>query len=344
MKRHNNLWEKIISMETLRSSHEQAKKGKSHYTAVKEVEKDVEKHLKIIRESLLNKTFTTGKYKIEDRMEGGKMRRIYKLAYYPDRIIQHALISVIGPIFRKSLIRDTFQSLPCRGTSDARRRVQKAMTGEDTPKYALKMDIKKYYPSVNNEKLKQIIKLKIKCKDTLWLIDNILDSMEGLPIGNLTSQYFGNVYLYPFDWWVKQTLKTKHYFRYCDDIIMLSNDKKQLRLWRKEIEIKLAELDLTIKNDWQIYGLEKQGVDFVGYVFSPNHTRLRTTITDKFKAHALKAKRKQISAKRALQVFVAYKGWMMRSNAKLLWRKHVTTTIINWVKDIYSTNPLKGAI
>ncbi len=342
MKRHGNLWEKIISIENLTAAHEQAKKGKSHYTAVKKTEKDVEGNIAKVREMLLNKTFTTGTYKIEDRMEGGKLRRIYKLPYYPDRIVQHALIAVIGPIFRKSLIRDTFQSLPSRGTSDARRRVQKAMTGEDTPKYALKMDIKQYYPSIDNKKLKSIIETKIKCPDTLWLIDNVLASMPGLPIGNLTSQYFGNVYLYQFDWWVKQTLKAKHYYRYCDDIIILGNTKQELRQWYKQIEIALGDLGLTIKPDWQIYALDKQGVDFVGYVFSPNQTRIRKSIAHRFRAHAASVKKTELI--KALRGFVAYKGWLMRANTKQLWRKHVTKKIIKAVNTVFLTNPIKGAI
>jgi hypothetical protein len=342
MQRHGNLWEQIVSTQNLLEAHKQAKKGKSHYTAVKRTERNVEENIAKIRESLLSKTFTTGVYKIEDRMEGGKMRRIYKLPYYPDRIVQHALIAVIGPIFRKSLIRDTFQSLPCRGTADARRRVQKAMTGEHTPKYALKMDIKQYYPSIDNEKLKVIIAAKIKCKETIWLIHNILDSMPGLPIGNLTSQYFGNVYLYQFDWWAKQTLKAKHYFRYCDDIIMLADTKEELRDWRKEVENKLGNLGLTIKPDWQIYGLDKQGVDFVGYVFSPNKTRIRKSIAERFRNHAAVAKK--LGPLKAIRVFVAYKGWMMRANAKRLWRKYVTPKIIKWVNPVFLTNPIKGAV
>jgi retron-type reverse transcriptase len=342
MKRHGNLWEKIISIENLTAAHEQAKKGKSHYTAVKKTEKDVEGNIAKVREMLLNKTFTTGTYKIEDRMEGGKLRRIYKLPYYPDRIVQHALIAVIGPIFRKSLIRDTFQSLPSRGTSDARRRVQKAMTGEDTPKYALKMDIKQYYPSIDNKKLKSIIETKIKCPDTLWLIDNVLASMPGLPIGNLTSQYFGNVYLYQFDWWVKQTLKAKHYYRYCDDIIILGNTKQELRQWYKQIAIALGDLGLTIKPDWQIYALDKQGVDFVGYVFSPNQTRIRKSIAHRFRAHAASVEKTELI--KALRGFVAYKGWLMRANTKQLWRKHVTKKIIKAVNTVFLTNPIKGAI
>lgn len=342
MKRHNNLWDKIVSIENLTQAHHQAKKGKGHYTDVKIIEKNVDHYIAKIHKMLINKTFSTGKYKIEDRIEGGKMRRIYKLPYYPDRIVQHALIAFIGPIFRKSLIRDTFQSLPNRGTSDARRRVQKAMKGDNAPKYALKMDIKKYYPSVNNKKLIQIIKRKIKCKDTIWLIDNIISSIDGLPIGNLTSQYFGNIYLYSFDWWVKQELNANHYFRYCDDMVILSNNKAELRQWRKKIEQKLFDLDLEIKKDWQIYGLEKQGVDFVGYVFSPNKTLLRKTIADRFKKQAKKAQ--SLDRLTALRIFVAYKGWIMRANAKHLWRKYITNKIIKWVKPVFANNPIKGSI
>lgn len=343
MKRHGDLWKHITSMETLRASHALAKRGKGHYAAVQEVEADVEGHLQRLQQDLLSKTFTTGQYIIEDRMEGGKMRRIYKLPYYPDRIVQHALMSAVGPIFRRSLIRDTFQSLPDRGTSDARRRVQKMMKS-DPQAYALKMDIRKYYPNVNNDLLKEVIRRKIKCKDTLWLMDNIIDSMNGLPIGNLTSQYFGNVFLYKFDWWVKQELKVKYYYRYCDDLVLFHNDKAVLRDWYKKIESYLAEIGLEIKPTWQIVDTQKQGVDFVGYVFGPRKTSLRRAIVKKFKKHSAKSRRFAFIPEKVLQVFVAYKGWMMRCNAKELWRRHVTNRIIKYCNNVYKTNPLKGCV
>lgn len=343
MKRHGNLWQHITSMDTLKGAHAIAKQGKGHYASVKEVEKDVEGHLQRLQQDLLNKTFTTGHYVIEDRMEGGKMRRIYKLPYYPDRIVQHALMSAVGPIFRRSLIRDTFQSLPNRGTSDARRRVQQMMK-TDPQAYALKMDIRKYYPNVNNDKLKQVIRRKIKCKDTLWLADNILDSMDGLPIGNLTSQYFGNIFLYEFDWWVKQDLKAKYYYRYCDDLVLFSNDKAVLRSWRLSVQTYLHNLGLEIKPDWQIVDTDKQGVDFVGYVFGPKKTRLRKTIAQRFKAHTKKAAKKTITAQKAIDGLVAYKGWIMRCSAKKLWRKNVKRNTIRYCNTVYKTNPLQGAI
>ena len=343
MKRHGNLWQHITNLDTLKGAHILAKRGKGHYASVKEVEKDVEGHLKRLQQDLINKTFKTGQYIIEDRMEGGKMRRIYKLPYYPDRIVQHALMSVVGPIFRRSLIRDTFQSLPDRGTSDARRRVQKMMKA-DPQAYALKMDIRKYYPNVNNDKLKEVIRRKIKCKDTLWLMDNIIDSMDGLPIGNLTSQYFGNIFLYEFDWWVKQELKAKYYFRYCDDLVLFHNDKVALRSWQLSIQTYLHNMGLSIKPDWQIVSTEKQGVDFVGHVFGAKQTRLRKTIAQRLEAHANKCKRQEIPAKKAIDGLAAYKGWVMRCNAKTLWRKNVTRRVAAYCNDVYKTNPLKGCV
>lgn len=338
MIRHGNLFESITDIETLRYAYQMSRRGKSHYTAVKRFERNVDANLKNIQQALIDKTFKTGGYKIEDRMEGGKMRRIYKLPYSPDRIVQHALMSVVGPIIRRSLIRDTFQSLPERGTADARRRVQKFIKANQ-PRYALKLDIRKYYPSVNNDRLKQMVRRKIKCPDTLWLIDDILDSMDGLPIGNLTSQYFGNFYLYQFDWWVKQGLGVGGYYRYCDDLILFANSKAQLRAWFYQIESKLNGLELDVKPDWQIVPMQKQGVDFVGFVFMLDKTKLRPSIARNFKTASKK--------KTGLELFaslIAYKGWMMRANAKMLWRKHVSGRIIKQSKLFYKHTPLRGRI
>lgn len=287
--------------------------------------------------------FTTSEYQIEDRVESGKMRRIYKLPYYPDRIVHHALMAVVGPIFRRAMIRDSFQSLPNRGTSDARRRVQKMMKS-DPQKYALKMDIRLYYPSVSNCLLKKIIRKWIKCPFTLALIDNIIDSMYGLPIGGLPSQYFGNVFLTPFDWWVKQQLRVKYYYRYCDDLVLFSGSKAQLRVWQSIIERRLSDMGLTVKPDWQIIDTEKQGVDFVGYVFYPDKTKLRPSIAKNFKRHAKRSRTNQIDLLKGAQGLIAYKGWMMRANAKQLWRHHVPYKYARKCGILFKTNPLRGAI
>ena len=228
MKRHGNLFEQIVDIENIKLAHRSARKGKAFYAEVKMVDSDVEYYCREIQKTLINQTFTTSEYEIEDRFDGRKMRTIYKLPYYPDRIVQHALLNVVGKIFTASFIRDTFQSITGRGTSDAMRRVKKLVRSNECPKYALKIDVEKYYPSVDNAKLKAMVRRKIKCNQTLWLFDDIIDSMQGLPIGNYTSQHLGNLYLNQFDWEVKQKIKPIGYFRYCDDIVFMDDCKEKL--------------------------------------------------------------------------------------------------------------------
>ena len=320
MKRHGNLFEQIIDIENLRLSHQNARKGKLHYKAVKEIDEDPEKYLLEIQQMLKDGAFDTSPYIIMELQDDKKLRTIHKLPYFPDRIIQHALINIIGPIFLKSFIRDTFQAIPGRGTSDAARRVKLAIrTG--IPKYGVKLDIKKYYQSIDTDVLKQLIRLKIKCEKTLWLIDNIIDSTQGVPIGNYTSQYFGNIYLYQFDWYVKQQLGLKHYYRYCDDIVFVIEDKQKITPTILNIQSYLKTLKLTIKSPiiTNIYNL---GLDFVGFVFFDKFTLLRQSLVFNFKhkISQIKSYYRNMSRPQVISGIMAYKGWMKQASAKHLWR------------------------
>jgi hypothetical protein len=220
------------------------------------------------------------------------------------------------------LIRDTFQSITGRGTSDAADRVKALVRSERCPKYALKLDIQKYYPSVNNDLLKQMLRKKIKCPDTLWLIDDIIDSIKGLPIGNYTSQLFGNINLNGFDWWMKQTIKPDGYFRYCDDLLVFADSSKKLMMIKALIQIYLQPLNLTIKNNWLISNVRKDGVDFVGYLFRPESTRLRKNISTNIKRLCQSMRFTCTGSLKELSSLMAYKGWVKRASAKLLWRKY----------------------
>jgi hypothetical protein len=328
MKRHGNLWESIVNPINIKAAHIAARRGKGHYSEVKMVNEKMDELLEQVRLSLVNKTFTTSPYEVEERFDGRKMRTIHKLPYYPDRIVQHALIQVVGSIWRSSFIRDTFQSIPTRGTDDARRRVTKAIR-RDNPKYALKMDIKKYYPSVQNDLLKQIVRRKIKCQDTLWLIDNIIDSTQGLPIGNYTSQDLGNLYLCDFDWVMKHQ-GIKHYYRYCDDIVVMSDSKEQLHKLRVEMFERLSVLGLSIKPTWQVFDVQAQGLDFVGFVFRPSHILLRKGIATKFKRKGRDIVRywQTMPPTKIVNGLMAYWGWIKHVNAKNLWRFVVNIKIL----------------
>lgn len=338
MKRHGNLFEKIIDIENIRLAHKLAQRGKQHYTAVKRINKNPEPFLERIQKMLIAGTFTTSKYKTEMRFDGGKWREIHKLPYYPDRIVQHAIMNVCGHIWRKMFIRDTFQSIEGRGTHDARRRVE-AYLKSDPKAHAIKIDIKKYYPSVDNGLMKQCIRKSIKCVKTLRLLDDIIDSHKGLPIGNYTSQYFGNLFLTKFDWWVKQVIRLKGYFRYCDDIVFMHTNSKYLHSVLVIAIHKLESLKLEVKTKITYRYVQKQGLDFCGFVFFGFHVKLRKNI-----ASNLRIKAKQTCPDKLLNSLMSYWGWIKRIQAKALWRKVITNDILLLTDDVYSSQPLRGTL
>lgn len=330
MKRHGDLWDKITDLENIRQAHYAARKGKSHYTEVKWVNENEEAAIKAIQRSLVQRTFTTSAYEVEDRFDGRKMRTIHKLPYYPDRIVQHALIQVCEPIWKASFIRDTFQSITGRGTHDARKRVKLAVR-QNPRAYVLKFDIRKYYPSIDNDVMKEKVRRKIKCPKTLWLLDDIIDSCKGLPIGNYTSQYLGNLYLNDFDWYVKQAIKPLSYFRYCDDLVIFARDAQQAHDIRREV---FAILDkhyrLGVKKDWQVFPLASRGLDFVGFVFRPNILRLRKNIAKgvREKARAIRKNGLSISPYKVVNGAGSYWGWCKHGGAKALWAKIMTAPVL----------------
>lgn len=240
------------------------------------------------------------------------MRTIHKLPYYPDRIVQHALVNVCADTWIKSMIRDTFQSIPGRGTTDCFKRTNRAIK-QHKPTYAMKIDIKKFYPSAKPEHVLQPHVFRIKCPQTFALLSEIINSLPCLPLGNHTSQYAGNLLLSPTDWHVKQELGIKFYFRYCDDIVILHDDWDYLLHVREVIKQRLAIIDLEIKDVIDIRDLRSQCLDFVGYRMNHHGTWLRKRLADNFK-HACRTGKKQ--------ALPSYYGWIKHANAKRLWYKH----------------------
>ena len=338
MNRHGNLWQKIISSENINLAYEKAKSGKGHYRDVKMIETDSDKYLKKLQRNLVKGRFTTSPYTKEIRQEGGKLREIHKLPFYPDRIVQHALMNELGPILRNSMIRDTFQSFKGRGTSDCRRRIQKLTKTKACPYYAAKVDIRKFYQSVDNNILKQKLRTKVKCPQTLSLIDNIVDSIQGLPIGNLTSQDFGNFYLNSLDWDIKQNFKPAGYYRYCDDIVVFSDSKKELREIVSHISAVCDSLSVPIKPNWEIVDVYKQGIDFIGFVFKHNRTMLRKNLAMNF---SKTVKESPVSVK-TLRQLMAYKGWFKHSNSYSLWSEMITESYSNKFTGFFNENPLRA--
>jgi len=343
MKRYNNLYSKIYDMENIKLAHKNARRGKAHYSEVKIVEADPEKYFNGIYRILKDKTFKNSEYKMFIKVDKGKKREIFKLPYFPDRIIHHCIMNILEPIWMKTLITDTYSSLKNRGIHKGVKRVKRALKDRENTQYCLKMDVKKFYPSIDHTVLKQIIRKKIKDKNLLWLLDQIIDSANGVPIGNYLSQYFANLYLSGLDHWLKEQKKCKYVFRYCDDICVLHSDKRHLSQLRKEISKYLTtKLNLTLKENWQVFPVNVRGIDFLGYRFFHDYTLLRKNTASRFKKRIKKIKKnyKILTPINILSGIMSYWGWMKYANCYRLQNKYIDEDIKKITTDICTKNKL----
>ena len=337
-------------MENIKLAHCNARKGKKHYSQVKVVDANLEYYAQRLHNMLKNKTFENSNYIIFRRNFGGKEREIFKLPYFPDRIIHHCIMQILEPIWKKSLIRDTYSSIKGRGLHDGVRRIKKALKDIKGTKYCLKLDIKKFYPSVNHDILKKIIRRKIKCPDTLWLLSKIIDSTDGIPIGNYLSQYFGTIYLSGLDHFIKETLGVDYYFRYCDDMVILMSNKDKLWSTFREINKYCKTLSVSLKGNYQVFPIDIRGVDFLGYRFFHHFTLLRKSIAIRFQQRIryIKSKRNKVSGLNVVNSIMSYYGWMKHGNCWRLFTKYVDTDVRNIVAEscalLNQNNPLKEVL
>jgi RNA-directed DNA polymerase len=346
MKRYGNLFEKICDIDNLMLAHQNARKGKSSYREVQMIDKNPRYYAEILQKMLFDQNFKTSKYQIFWKDCGTKKRLIHKLPYWPDRIVQHAIMQILEPIWLPTLIRDTFQSIKGRGTHDARQRIQKIVRSDDAV-YCLNLDIKKFYPSVDNDLMKQIVRQKIKCKETLHLLDDIVDSTLGLPVGNYISQILGNVYLSSLDHYMKERLKVKYYYRYCDDIVIFAKTKEELHRIKDRLFSYIDNLRLEVKSNWQIFPLTKRPLDFIGWVFSKKSTRLRKRTAKRFetKCKQIKRNHRRIDEQHALSSIMSYWGQIKYVNAKCLWKKVMDGEMLSKTdKYCVKSNPIRGKV
>lgn len=321
MKRIGNLYEKICDIDNLYLADQKAGKGKSMTHCVARHRKNQEENLKKLHESLAIGSFTTSEY-TTFRIFDPKEREIYRLPYYPDRIVHHAIMNILEPIFVSIFTKDTYSCIKGRGIHGVVKNIRKALSDVENTQYCLKLDIRKFYPSINHDILKATIRRKIKDKRLLLLLDNIIDSAPGVPIGNYLSQYFANLYLAYFDHWVKENLKVRYYFRYAYDIVTLDADKINLHNLLFEIRNYLWDnLRLEVKSNWQVFPVSSRGIDFVGYVFYHTHTRMRKRIKKKFCKKAYLLRKKGIAQQEYIQKLSPWIGWAKHCNGKHLLKK-----------------------
>lgn len=302
-----NLFPKIIDFENLYIAALEARKGKRFRDEVLKFNSQLEENLIIIQNELLYKTYEVGKYR-QFFIHDPKKRLIMALPF-KDRVVQWAVYRILYPLYDKQFIFDSYGCRVGKGTHKAADRLQYWLRQVDRKSqkyYYLKLDISKYFYRVNHAILLDILRKKIADNDLMWLLETIVNSEDvafglpagmeaddcpeeerlfdtGMPIGNLTSQLFANVYLNELDQYVKHKLRIHYYIRYMDDIIILSDNKKYLHKAKEDIGIFLkSALALDLNNKTAIRPISL-GVEFVGFKIWPTHRKLKKKTLKKIK-------------------------------------------------------------
>jgi RNA-directed DNA polymerase len=313
MKRIGNIYQQICSLENLQLADLKAGKGKAWQYGVRLHRRNQEGNIQLLQQMLITKTYRTSPYTTFKVYET-KEREVFRLPYYPDRITHHAIMNVLEKPFVDVFTKDSYSCIKKRGIHAAAYKLRDALVDVPGTLYCLKIDIKKFYPSVDHDILKKLLRRKFKDQDLLWLLDEIIDSAPGLPIGNYLSQYLANFYLTYFDHWIKELIGLKYYFRYADDIVILHRDKNHLHSLLRSISTYLAEnLKLQVKKNYQVFPVSSRGIDFLGYVFFHTHVRLRKTIKKSFARMIANRKNKPSIA--------SYMGWVSHCNGNHLVKK-----------------------
>lgn len=293
MKRFTNLWCQITDFANLLEAARKAQKGKRYRDNILAFNYNRESELLDLQATLIAQTYRPGAYRTFEIVE--PKRRLISAAPYRDRVVHHALCNIIAPLVEPSFIYDSYANRVGKGSHRA---LDRFIHFSRNRRFVLQCDLQKYFPSIDHNIIKAVIRRKIKCKNTLWLIDSIIDNSNeqppavfhfpgddllspidrrrGLPIGNLTSQFFANWYLNPFDHFVKNTLRVKNYVRYVDDFALFSDSREFLQDARQAIEENLATLRLKIHPVKSQLFETRHGANFLGFRVLPDRIRVRT--------------------------------------------------------------------
>ncbi len=344
MRRIDNLYDKIISIDNLRRADERARRGKSHTYGVRMHDRNREANILALHEALLTMTYNTSEYSVF-RIHEPKERLIYRLPYYPDRILHHAIMAVLEPIWVGTFTHNTFSCVKGRGIEGCARSVERHIRKyAGRPLYCLKIDLRKFYPTMPHSTLKRVIRRKIKDERVLWLLDEIIDSVNGtphpvnegevccgesLPIGNYLSQYLANLVLAPLMHKVNEQWHIDA-DEYADDMVFYGDDKRSLHdafhtKIRPYIE---GVLGLQVKGNWQVFPVarnraDKHGraLDFVGYKFYREQKLMRKSIKQRFCRAVARLNKAEVSAQVYKQRVAPWLGWAKHSNSRHLLRR-----------------------
>ncbi len=319
MKRYGHLWDKFVDPDNLRLAIKNASRGKRWQRKVQKVLAREDEFLHELHSMLVNNQYHTAEYKTKLIYEP-KQRTIFILPFYPDRIVHHAIMQVLEPIWDNLLISDSYA---CRLGKGQHAGSKRCMQWVRQYRYCLKCDVSKFYPSIDHGVLKSIIRKKLKDPILLKFLDEIIDSVpngKNVPIGNYLSQWFGNLYLNELDTYVKQEKRIKPYLRYCDDFILFSNDKRELHAIAAEIKDFLGGKLLLRLSKCEVFPVT-QGVDFLGYRHFPQgYILVRKSTAKRVKRRMSSVlnelKSGRVTVERATARVASTEGWLRHANTR----------------------------
>ena len=288
MRRTNDLFDQMVHIKNILNAWYEFRKGKRQRKDVQHFERYMENYIFQLQEELIDLRYQHGAY--QHFYVFDPQKRYISKACVRDRLVHQMLYTTLSQVFDKKFF---FHSFSCRlgkgthaGVDQLHKAIRKVSRNGKQACFALKMDIQRFFDSVDHEILKEFLKKHIQDERLLQLTHIVIDSFRrqeatarnvGLPLGNVTSQLFANVYLHALDYFVKHTLRQPYYLRYCDDFILIAHDKTQLTTLIEPIRTFLTQtLCLTLHPKKIILSNMHQGIDFLGYVVFPHHRLLRT--------------------------------------------------------------------
>ena len=344
MKRVGYLWKDVCSMDNIQKAITMSSKHKTKRREVKRVLNNRDFYAEEIHKMLLTTDIKWGEDRYESRVEPSskKERELSIPNYYPDLIIQWAIVLVIEKTIRKGMCDCCVGSVPKRGPLVGKKRVEKWLKRDKKIKYIEKLDIRHFFQNVDVEVMKKQFRRKIKDPVLLSVLDEILDrgsrnTGKGLPIGYYTSQWFSNFCLERLDHVILEECTPRHYIRYVDDIVIMDSNKRKLREIKNRIDKELETIGLSLKDNWQIFKKHSRPLDFLGYRFYDGYVLLRKRILIHMFRLARRFHKQHKKAVQTARALMSLLGWLKHvDNGPALYEKSI--------KELAPTGLLKAVI
>lgn len=338
MKRVNNLYQPLLNKDRIIEIIIKASKGKKRRREVKHVLENIDYYAEEILKMLQNDTYYLKPTRNRTIIEKGKVRNLTISPFFPNRILDYVIVETIKPTIRKGMYEYCVGNVDGRGILFGKKYIERHIK---KCKYYIKLDIHHFYPSVKPEKLCECLRRYIKDQRFLKLADMMIMSNSDLPIGSYYSQWISNLFLQVLDHYVKEVLKVPHYVRYVDDMLLMGNNKKVLLNAMYKIGKYLNSLGLELKRIEQVRTFDDGPIDFLGYRFHQDKTKLRIRIFKQINKKVKKIRKTKHCSVSQARSLLSFFGWIkhLKKTGYLYYNNHIKPVIkIGFLRRITSLN------